>query len=140
MMFRRVRLWIAPIGFCAVDAAVTLVGQGPAYWSGERGEAHEANPMGLWLLHQHPLAFVVGLVASLAFYVLLMERLPGNLARLAAFVILFLHAVGGATWFVRLGVVGYALAVGWLMLASWLLSWSWREPRPLSNGNRESVH
>ena len=126
-MLRRVRLWIAPASFCAVDAAVTLVGQSPAYWSGERGEAFEANPLGLWLLWLHPLAFAGGAAASLMLYVLLIERLPINLARLASFVILFLHALGAATWFVRLGVIGYAVAAGGMLIASWLLGWSWRK-------------
>jgi len=129
-MLRRVRLWVAPVCFCAVDAAVTLAGQSPAYWSGERVEAWEANPVGLWLLWLHPLAFAAGAVASMELYVLLLERLPRNLARLASFVILFLHALGAATWFVRLGAVGYVVAAGWLLLASWLLGWSWREEPP----------
>jgi hypothetical protein len=126
-VLRRTRLWIVPVWFCAVDAAVTLVGQSSAYWSGERGEAYEANPLGLCLLWLHPLAFAGGAAASLLLYVLLIERLPQNLARLASFVILFLHALGAATWFVRLGLIGYAVAAGWLLIASWLLGWSWRK-------------
>src|SRR5262245_15517608 len=125
-MLRRVRLWLVPVAFCAVDVTATLLGQPSDYWAGQRDQVREANPVADAILRWHPLAFVVGAVALMGVYVLLIERLPRNLARVASFVIVFLHAVGAATWFVRLGVVGYALAVGWLLLGSLLLSWAWR--------------
>ena len=59
--------------------------------------------------------------------VLLLLRLPLNLARVAAFLILFFHAVAAGTWMLQLGWSGYLLALGWLVLASWALGWCWHE-------------
>src|SRR5262245_50308360 len=122
----RVRLWVGPVAACALDVAATLACQPAAYWAGDRGAAEEANPLGLWVLRQHPWAFAGGAAALLALYVVLIERLPPSLARVASFVILFLHAAGGASWAAREGLVGIVVAAAWLALAAWVLNWSWR--------------
>jgi hypothetical protein len=128
----RLRLSAGPLTFCVLDATLTLIGQPEAYWTGDRLAAREANPLGLWLLHLDPLAFVAGVGVALGVYALLLVRAPVNLARVIAFVILFLHAVGAATWLVRLGVSGYVLAVLLLLVASRVLVFGWqgrKEPR-----------
>jgi hypothetical protein len=136
MRFRRVRLWVAPIVCCALDAALTLIGQPDAYWAGERGEANEANPLGRLLLHWHPLAFAAGALAAMLFYALLLERLPWNLSRVTSFVILFSHSMAAAMWCVVLfDLLGYVIATAWLLLASWLLGWSWRDPQKKATGH-----
>jgi hypothetical protein len=114
----RIRLCVGPLTFCILDATFTLIGQPEAYWSGDFLSAREANPLGRWLLHVQPLAFVVGVTASLALYALLLVRLPANLARVAAFLILFFHSVGASTWLLRWGILGNALAVLLLLGAS----------------------
>src|SRR5689334_6033399 len=124
-MPRRVRLWVGPVVACAIDAAVTLACQPAAYWSGDRAAAEEANPLGMWVLRLHPWAFAGGAAALLGLYVVLIERLPPWLGRVASFVILFLHAAGAASWAAREGLLGMAVAVAWLALAAWVLSWSW---------------
>jgi hypothetical protein len=134
-MTRRVRLWIGPVLMCAVDAVVTLLGQPESYWDGARHSAKESNPFGLWLLHIHPSAFVAGVMVSILGYVLLIERLPKNLARVASFLLLFLHALGAASWFIAHGILGLTAAVLWLLFASWLLGWSWKTS-PLTDADR----
>src|SRR4051812_46742764 len=95
---RRVRLWVGPAAACAVDVVVTLACQPAEYWAGDRGAADELNPVGYWLLSLNPWAFAVGAVLLIGLYVLLIERLTPSLARVASFVILFLHALGAACW------------------------------------------
>jgi hypothetical protein len=106
---------------------VTLGCQPEGYWSGDRLAAREANPLGLWLLRWHLLGFAGGAVALLGLYALLLVRLPANLARVAAFVILFGHSVWVATWLVRGGVAGTVVAMVLLLAATWVLDWCWRE-------------
>jgi hypothetical protein len=122
----RLRLCAGPLGFCLLDATLTLLGQPAAYWGGDLLAAREANPAGLWLLHLHPLAFPAGVLTSLSLYALLLARLPANLARVAAFLILFLHGVGASTWLLRGGAAGYMLAALLLLAASWVLERCWR--------------
>ncbi len=124
----RLRLSAVPLAFCVLDATLTLCGQGEAYWSGDFLAAREANPVGLWLLHAGPLVFVAGIGVLLSMYALLLTRLPTNLARVAAFAILFPHALGACTWIVPLGVPGYFLAVVLLLVGSRLLAYAWQRP------------
>jgi hypothetical protein len=123
----RTLLCAGPLAFCLLDATLTLLGQGEAYWSGDRLAAREANPLGLWLLHLNPVAFVGGAAISLALYALLLTWLPANLARVAAFAILFLHAVGAATWLLRWGIAGYLMAVLLLLAGSRVLAHCWQQ-------------
>jgi hypothetical protein len=126
----RFRLCAGPLAFCLLDATLTLLGQSEAYWSGDWLAAREANPLGLWLLHLHPIAFVAGVAVSLAIYALALTWLPANLARVAAFAILFLHAVGASTWLVRWGIAGYPMAVLLLLAGSRILALCWQKPAP----------
>jgi hypothetical protein len=128
----RPRLSAGPLTFCVLDATLTLCGQPHAYWSGDLLTAREANPVGLWLLHAGPLAFVAGMAGLLSMYVLLLMRLPVNLARVAAFAILFPHALGACSWIVPLGIPGYVLAVLLLFAGSRLLAYAWQRPEGAS--------
>jgi hypothetical protein len=124
----RLRLAARPLAFCMLDATITLIGQPEAYWAGDLLAAREANPLGRWLLHLDPLAFIAGVVGSLAVYALLLTRLPANLARVAAFAILFLHAVGASTWLLHWGISGYIAAVLLLLAGSRVLAHAWQMP------------
>jgi hypothetical protein len=106
-----------------LDVALTVAGQPDAYWAGNRLAAREANPLATWLLHVHPAAFLVGAGGLLVVYVGVISWLPINLARVAAFVLLVLHALGAARWLARHGWPG--LLAGALLLAgaSWLAGW-----------------
>jgi hypothetical protein len=44
----------------------------------------------------------------------------------AAFVLVFLHALAASTWLVRHGTPGLLAAGALLAGASWLVGWSWR--------------
>jgi hypothetical protein len=128
----RFRLGVGPLAFCLLDATLTLFGQPEAYWSGDLLAAREANPLGRWLLHLDPLAFVAGAAGSLALYALLLVRLPENQARVTAFAILFLYAVGASTWLLRWGMPGYTMAVLLLLAASRVLVHAWQRPQGAS--------
>ncbi len=125
----RQRLWLAlPAALTAtVDVALTLDGQGPAYWAGDYALAHELNPIGYALLRGHPLFFAAagaGWVALLAFAI---SRLPGSAAASAAFLAAFLHAIGGASWLWQFETAGAGLATAYLVAAERLVGHSWRK-------------
>jgi hypothetical protein len=94
----------------------------------------EANPLGGWLIHLHPLAFVAGVSVALVLYALLLRLAPANVARVLCFVILFGHAVGASTWLVRDrgGAAGYLLAALLLLAASRVLGYCWQQRETLA--------
>jgi hypothetical protein len=114
------------VSLCLLDAGLTLFGQPDDYWSGDRLSAAEANPLGLWLLLWHPLAFVAGVAASILLYLVLLSTTPANLARGFAFVVVFLHALGASTWLVRWGVPGYLLAATLFVTSAQALEDGWQ--------------
>lgn len=59
------RYWLLlPALVCYVaDIGLTLGGQSPAYWRGDRGRVEEINPLAGWLLSVHPVAFLAAAVA-----------------------------------------------------------------------------
>jgi hypothetical protein len=126
---QRIRLGVGPVLLCLLDTALTLAGQPAAYWAGDHPAACEANPVAAWLLRAHPGAFLSGVAGLLVLYVVLIERLPPSLARVAVFVIVFLHALGASSWLLPHGFAGLLAAAGLLAVSSWLVGWSWRDRR-----------
>jgi hypothetical protein len=128
----RLRLCAGPLAFCLLDATLTLHGQPEVYWLGDFLAAREANPVGRWLLHLGPTPFIAGVAGLLLLYMLLLTRLSANLARVAAFAILFPHALGASTWAVSWGIPGYVLAVLVLLAGSRVLAYGWQRPEGAS--------
>ena len=84
-----------------VDAALTLGGQAPEYWSDGYAFVREDNPIANWLLQLHPMAFVMGVILWMISFTAAVHRLPIGLARVTAFAVMFGHALGAASWLLR---------------------------------------
>ena len=65
---RRMRLWLClPAVLAGLgDLCLTLLGQPAAYWDGNLWAASEGSPHGLWLFHQHHLAFPLAFAGWIA--------------------------------------------------------------------------
>ncbi len=119
-------LGLLPAMLAALDVTLTLVGQGPAYWSGDFACVQEWNPVGSALLQLHPLAFGTAGLAWTATLALTIGRLPGSLAVTAASLATIGHAVGGASWLWQFEPLGATLGIAYLLAAERLLGWLWR--------------
>lgn len=78
--------------------ALTLIGQGPNYWSGYRGRPNEANPAAWPLLRYHPLAFLAGGIGWVVAFCLLILILPRRLSLWAWLAVVMGHTWGMTTW------------------------------------------
>jgi hypothetical protein len=121
----RLGFCLAPALFCLLDAGLTLHGQPAAYWAGQFGQAVEANPPFLWLLRLHPLAFAAGVLGWLVLLGSLVLLLSAGLARALAFVALFAHTLGAASWLVDAGGSGWLACVGLFVMARLALETIW---------------
>jgi hypothetical protein len=122
------RLWLAlpPFVLCVADAALTLRGQSAAYWNGDYASVLELNPLGRVLLERHPAAFVVGIAVYLGLLVAAALLLPRRGAILLTFVLTVGHVIGGAGWLAREGIIGFLLAIAFIVVAERLVGISWR--------------
>jgi hypothetical protein len=131
------RLWLLLPALClySADVALTVIGQPAAYWGGDYSQAVEHNPLAHPLLSWHPALFVgVALGWAVAFGTVVMlwrNRLSDWFAILLALG----HAVGGSSWLARQGVVGWVLAVAYLVVAAGVSGVCWRRAG-LRPGNR----
>src|SRR5262245_14870834 len=107
---RFVGLALPPIACCALDGAVTLAGQSPAYWQGHGAAANELSPTFHQLLVLHPVAFVAGLAAWAGVFSLGILLSPLTLALIFSIAIVFGHTVGAMSWLVQSGPHGYQLS------------------------------
>ena len=123
------RLWLfLPAALlCVADAALTLRGHPHEYWSGNFSQALEFNPLGHVLLAYHPLAFAVGVAGYLIFFWTVVHLLPARWAVLLTFALSLGHAIGGAGWLVREGILGCVLALCFVFAAERVVGVSWRK-------------
>ena len=138
----RGRAWlcVVPAALIALDVALTLAGQPPAYWQGRYDAAVELNPPACWALRQHPLLFAAGGLVWLGAVSAALLLLPRGAARAAALAVVFGHTVGAASWLALRGVGGWALALLLFGLAYGLLGWSWRRERSVDLPRRHPEH
>lgn len=121
---QRLWLFLPPVVLCVVDAALTLRGQPREYWSGDFSHALEFNPLGHVLLAHHPLTFAIGVAIYLTFFLMLVQLLSARLAIFTTFALSVGHAIGGAGWLVREGMIGCLLALGLIVAAERLVGFS----------------
>lgn len=104
----------APIVACLCDLTVTLYGQSPEYWSGNRAAVTEGNPIPRWLLTQHPLALCAGIAVWIALFCTAIMRLRLQPARVVAFIVMLGHATAASTWLLNMRPWGILYAGGLL--------------------------
>jgi len=123
-----------PVVMVVVDAALTLGGQAPEYWAGDCSFVRESNPIACPLLELHPMAFVLGVVLWTVSFTAAIHRLPTGWARVVAFVVMFGHTLGAATWLLRWRY-GLLAVPGIFVVARALdtLIWDSRDDRTESN-------
>lgn len=123
----RNKLWlcVAPLLAIAIDVALTLNGQGAQYWAGDYHLANEASPPGNWLLVQHPLAFIAGMVTWTAFLSLIILALPRIASQILALALVIGHTWGAVSWFRHVFDVSYWSSIAYfaLMAACVVLTW-----------------
>ena len=95
---KRTLMCVPPVVMLVVDAALTLRGQVPDYWSGGYSFAREDNPIACWFLQLHPMSFVSGVILWTVLFMAAIHRLPIKLARVTAFGVMLGHALGAASW------------------------------------------
>ncbi len=117
MVKAKIWLCVPPFALCTLDQGITLHGQAPEYWAGNRSTAIEGNPWFLWLLQQHPLAFEAGILAWICVFSLVILAFPRRAAMTVSVAIVLGHTWGAATWICRQLPFGY-----WITLALFLVS------------------
>ncbi len=117
--------WLPPLTMFALDVALTLRGQPAEYWAGDYSRAVEANPLAWLILAVHPYLFLGLAIGWAVAFVALVTLWEHRLAKVVAFVLTVGHAVGAASWLLRLGWPGVAAAVGLMVAAERLLTWCW---------------
>lgn len=115
-MTRKLWLCLPPFLFALLDAGLTLHGQPDPYWSGDYSHPLELNPVGAWLLRQHPLTFALGTFGWALGFSTIILTLPARPAFWLAVLLALGHGVGVASWLLRLGPTdfsaGAALSAG----------------------------
>ena len=110
----------------AVDVTLTLHGQPKEYWLGNTGAVEEANPIGYILLVRSPWLFLFCAIVwmSVLSGTILFWRKP--IAEWLAVVVAFAHAIGGCSWLIRSGDLGWLWGIVYLVIASQVSRWCWR--------------
>src|SRR5262249_40197101 len=88
----------------------------------------------------HPLCFAVTLSAWLLAFCSLICLLPGRLAGPLAFAVQLGHAVGAASWVLRLGTLGWLACVVLFVVSQLLLGHAWRRSPASWPGAGHTLH
>ena len=123
---RKLLLCIPPLILCLIDQTITLIGQTPAYWSGDYSNAREANPWFNWLLRQHPLAFEAGILLWIVVFVCAILFLPRLVSMVISVAIVLGHTWGTATWLCLKYTHGYWITIGMFVLSGIVIVASWQ--------------
>jgi hypothetical protein len=123
-------LCLPPVALCALDAALTLIGQSAEYWSGDYGRVTEGSPTFNHLLQIHPAAYVAGILVWVAVFVGILLLLPDTLALIVSIAVTLGHTVGAATWLLWRFQFGYQVCNGLFLTSAIILGlgirWGWR--------------
>ena len=112
---------------CMLDQVITLVGQSPDYWAGNRALAEEGNPWFLWLLRQHPLAFEAGIAAWVGVFSLVILTFPRRAAMTVSIAIVLGHTWGAATWLCYRFPYGYWITLALFFVSAVLIVATWEK-------------
>jgi len=122
---RKIPLCIPPLILCLIDQTITLIGQTPAYWSGDYSNAREGNPWFSWLLRQHPLAFEAGILLWIVVFTCAILFLPRFVSMVLSVAIVLGHTWGTASWLCLKYTHGYWYTIGVFILSSIVIVVSW---------------
>ncbi|MDP6546557.1 MAG: hypothetical protein QGH60_21470 [Phycisphaerae bacterium] len=122
---RRIPLCIPPLILCLIDQTITLIGQTPAYWSGDYSNAREGNPLFNWLLCRHPLAFEAGVLLWIAIFGCAILFLPRFVSKVVSVAVVLGHTWGAASWLCLIYAHGYWYAIGLCLLSGIAVNVSW---------------
>jgi len=131
---RRTLMCLGPASFAAFDGTITLLGQRAEYWNGYAA-VQEFNPLAYVLLQWHPAVFAIGIIIWIAFFTVMIHKLPIRYAPIVAFSIMLGHALGAATWLLqyRFGVL-YVLLLFVVARALDTLIWERRRSAVVGSG------
>lgn len=128
--WRRQWLCVLLCLLASADVGLTLSGQPAGYWQGEWHVADEANPLGRWLLHVHPLALGLTVPAEMALAGILLVVWPTQRSSRFVVVLAALHALGAASWLTRSGPLGCVSACLFLAVTLRLAARLWQADLP----------
>ena len=119
----RLRLMLLPIVLSLIDGAVTLHYQPPGYWSGDRSQLIEANPL-VWIpLRLHPALLIPGCIGWYALFYFLIFYPPAWIGLRCHVAWVFAHLVAIAGWLLRFHPHGLALTTLLLFIAVPVALW-----------------
>ena len=126
----RTWLLVPAAGLLAADVTLTLAGQPPEYWGGDRSAVNEANPVARPLLAVGPEVFLVAAAVWLVAVSVVVLLWRHRAAEWTAVALAVGHAVAGACWVGRQGGWWLLAAGGYVVVASLLSRWCWRRAEP----------
>ncbi|MGL4419096.1 MAG: hypothetical protein ACRCZF_00395 [Gemmataceae bacterium] len=137
----RSRYWLLlpAVVLFAADVGLTLTGQPPAYWAGDFSTAIEANPIAYPILANSPWLFIGLATLWLILVSIIVVRWNHVLSGWMAVFVAFAHAIGGASWLVKLGPWGLFAAIVYIAGAAQLANWCWRSVPSTERSDSDAV-
>ena len=127
-----------PVIACLCDLTVTLCGQSEEYWTGNWAAVTVGNPIPHWLLSQHPLALLAGIVLWIGLFCSAILRLSPHPARIVAFIVMLGHATAASTWLLNMQPFGILYAACLLIGLKFFDGLIWRHGDQISGTNKQA--
>ncbi len=117
----------------AFDITMTLAGQPAAYWQGNYQSAIEANPLAAFLLHLGPMVFLGLAILWICAITMLVVSWRSWVTNWLAIGLTVGHALGGSSWFLRIGPWGILGSIAFLYLTSTIAGRYWSQAKPMAS-------
>jgi hypothetical protein len=116
----RKKLWLCmPFAvLAAIDFGLTLNGQSPAYWQGERSTVNEIFPLLAWGLRNGPLTFLFICLLWVLVFSALIVVLPDIASQALSLALVIGHTWGAMNWLVYMLRVEYYLCMLLVVLSA----------------------
>ena len=117
------RLMVLPLVISLIDMAVTLRYLPPGYWSGDRSQLIEANPL-VWIaLRLHPALLIPGCIGWYVLFFFLIFYPPAWIGLRCHVAWVVSHLVAIAGWLLRYDPHGFALTALLYLIAVPVAMW-----------------
>ena len=120
---RKFWMCLSPLLAGLTDYALTIMGQGPKYWSGNYSAVREAAPHARWLLLHHPAMLIGAAALYILAYCAFIVLLPVRISKTLVIALVIGHCWGVATWF-QYYFNGYWSCILYFILCAALIAYS----------------